>query len=98
MLHTFFLEDCLLLFKGDAMTYHLGHKFSTKDQDNDASATSCAQTYKGGWWYGSCYRANLNGLHQAPSRGHDASAYSISWLTWKNLKYTEMKVKPVYLY
>jgi len=42
-------------------------KFSTKDQDNDVSAsTHCAQRHKGGWWYSGrpqfgCVASDLNG-------------------------------------
>ena len=28
-----------------------GMKFTTKDRDNDESTSSCAQQYKGAWWF-----------------------------------------------
>ena len=32
---------------GDSLAFHNGMKFSTYDQDNDASGVNCAVTYKG---------------------------------------------------
>ena len=82
------------------MSAQLGYQFSTKDKDNDVYATSCAQLYKGGWWYGDCHRANLNGLYLEAH--HDSYANGVNWYHWKgyrySLKYTEMKIKPFYLY
>eukprot|EP00731_Ephydatia_muelleri_P026639 Em0018g739a len=44
---------------------HNGQSFSTPDKDNDASLlTNCAQVYSSGWWFNSCYNANLNGVYQ----------------------------------
>ena len=52
---------------GDALdtvsNEHDGQKFSTKDVDNDSHATNdCADTYKSGWWFKACLKANLNGV------------------------------------
>ena len=49
---------------GDRLAYHNGHYFSTYDHDNDGRGGNCAYLTQGGWWYNSCYRANLNGRHQ----------------------------------
>ncbi|XP_033726203.1 angiopoietin-related protein 7-like [Pecten maximus] len=46
----------------DGMAVHNGMSFSTFDRDNDQYPLSCAERFKGGWWYGGCYRSNLNGL------------------------------------
>lgn len=38
---------------GDGLTgLHDGAKFSTIDQDNSERGVNCAESYKGGWWYG----------------------------------------------
>jgi len=73
---------------------HLGQKFSTRDQDNDAqSSASCAVKYKGGWWYGGCHHANLNGEYN-----NTANSKGVNWSQWKgyeySLRFTEMKIKP----
>lgn len=41
---------------GDSLRPHVGHKFSTYDQDNDDNdELNCAAIYGGGWWfYGNC--------------------------------------------
>ena len=45
----------------DGLSHHNGRKFSTYDVDNDNhSGMSCAFTFKGAWWYGSCHESNLN--------------------------------------
>ena len=36
---------------GDSLDYHNGRKFSTRDRDNDKDSGSCAQIYKGAWWF-----------------------------------------------
>ncbi|XP_066281029.1 microfibril-associated glycoprotein 4-like [Branchiostoma lanceolatum] len=81
---------------GDALTRHTSMYFSTKDRDNDTGGGSCAQTYKGAWWYTSCHAANLNGLYHAGA--HQSYADGVNWGTWKgnnySLKHTEMKIRP----
>ncbi|CAL1279264.1 unnamed protein product [Larinioides sclopetarius] len=82
---------------GDSMTErHANQKFSTKDQDNDASKRDCSQTFKGAWWYGDCYRANLNGLYLRGPHANDAGG--LIWYTFRNynesLDTTEMKIRP----
>ncbi|XP_035685155.1 ryncolin-1-like [Branchiostoma floridae] len=79
---------------GDSMAHHNGRPFSTKDRDYDDKPYSCAQTYKGAWWYGSCHSSNLNGLYH----GSHTDGDGVNWVTWKgyySLKYTEMKIRPI---
>ncbi|KAF8773165.1 Techylectin-5A like protein [Argiope bruennichi] len=83
---------------GDSMTAsHNNQKFSTKDQDNDSyKGASCAESYKGGWWYSACHSSNLNGLYL---RGkHESYANGVNWNSWRgyheSLDTTEMKIRP----
>ena len=72
-----------------------GTQFSTKDNDNDDWDFSCAQTYKGAWWYKDCLGANLNGLYLNGSQ--PTYADGVNWKEFRGLEYslkrTEMKVK-----
>ena len=73
---------------GDSLTYNNGHKFSTRDNDNDNRAENCAEDRRGAWWYDSCTLSNLNGLYDG------ANSQFIQWYDWKNepLKFSEMKI------
>jgi len=37
-----------------------GRKFTTRDSDNDAHATSNCAVGKGGWWLGRCTNSHIN--------------------------------------
>ena len=51
------------LDEGD-LNYHNGSKFTTRDRDNDAySPGNCG--FSSGWWFRSCFHANLNGEYHA---------------------------------
>ena len=80
---------------GDSLAYQNRRKFSTRDQDNDAAPGSCAQAYKGAWWYGNCHLSNLNGLYHGGV--HSSDADGVNWYRWKgyrySLKFTEMKLR-----
>ena len=80
---------------GDALKYHNGMKFTTKDRDNDVhTRVNCAVDHKGAWWYRKCDTSNLNGLYSSTRR--TGWEYN-EWHSWKkrpdSLKFTEMKVR-----
>jgi ficolin len=67
------------------MAEHNGQMFTTKDRDNDKWSRNCAERYKGGWWYNSCLKANINGLYLGNKHRDD----SMNWYVWK--KHQSMK-------
>jgi ficolin len=80
--------------------YSDGMMFTTSDKDQDLAGINCADYYGdgGGWWYKTCFRANLNGKYTGGSRA-TATAHGVIWQLWKGWSYTlkaaEMKIKPV---
>ncbi|XP_076334465.1 techylectin-5B-like isoform X1 [Tachypleus tridentatus] len=45
-------------YKGDAgnsLAHHNNMMFSTKEKDNVKYNGSCAQSFKGRWWYNNCH-------------------------------------------
>ena len=75
------------------MDNHNGMEFSSRDRDNDRSSGSCAETYKGSWWYNTCHHANLNGIYYNNAK-HDNTG--IRWYQFKSdiiLKAVEMKIR-----
>ena len=78
----------------DALAWHKGMAFSTKDNDNDRLGGHCATIHKGGWWYRSCHKSNLNGLYLKNVKSTNYNG--IVWSTWQKgipLKFTEMKLR-----
>ena len=76
----------------DAMANHNNMSFSTFDHDNDQNSGNCAGSHRGGWWYSSCHKSNLNGRHTASNAQH-----RVAWLTggqWVYHPSVEMKVRP----
>jgi len=78
---------------GDSLNYHRGQAFTTKDRDNDQTGGNCALSFKGAWWYKSCYNSNLNGLYLHGKVDLDG----MTWYGWKNSAYSvkrsEMKIR-----
>ncbi|KAA0710737.1 Tenascin [Triplophysa tibetana] len=78
---------------GDSLSYHDGCSFSTRDRDPQAIITSCAMSYRGGWWYKNCHEANLNGVYNTITNHQ-----GVIWTDWKgkdfSIPFTEMKFRP----
>ncbi|XP_046805788.1 ficolin-1-like [Lucilia cuprina] len=74
---------------GDSLNFHLGYKFSTKDQDNDnRDELNCAEFYTGAWWYNNCHQSNLNGKF-----GDTTHAKGITWYTFRQFNVSVEHVK-----
>ncbi|XP_071785580.1 ficolin-2-like [Asterias amurensis] len=77
----------------DMLSYHNNMAFSTKDRDNDAYSSNCAEWY-GAWWYRACFDSNLNGRYL-----NESSAITRGEMRWngfsgsRSLKTTEMKIR-----
>ena len=81
---------------GDSLAWHNNMAFSTKDRDNDNnSGHSCANVYKGAWWYNECYHSNLNGLYLGPTGNNATGNTWYHWRVYKSLKRTEMKMRRI---
>ncbi|XP_054667344.1 tenascin-X-like [Grus americana] len=78
---------------GDALSYHAGSPFSTRDRDPRGRPRPCAVAYTGAWWYHNCHYANLNGRYGTPHHHQ-----GINWFPWKgfefSIPFTEMKLRP----
>ena len=74
------------------LTDHNGHKFSTKDQDNDVSSINCAADMyvQGAWWYYNCRKSNLNGVYK-----NKANNGTMKWGNIFLIKRAEMKIRPI---
>ena len=82
----------------NAMDNHNGQNFSTydNDNDNDQSGGNCAYSHQGGWWYNSCYLANLNAPHDIPSNPYVDQTYAkMRWFyePWRDVSSSEMKIR-----
>ena len=80
----------------NAFTYHNGRYFTTYDRDNDGhSGGNCGYLDQGGWWYGACANANLNGRHVASGLpGTNTNGELLFWSSTSRI-YTnsEMKIR-----
>ena len=78
---------------GNSLKYNSGRKFSTKDRDNDKFRGNCATSFHGGWWFGHCTNANLNGILVG------SRTKGTKYCTWNHLdgsyclKSAEMKIR-----
>ena len=71
---------------GDGMHSEDGMAFSTYDKDNDITASNCAVSYAGAWWYSKCHSSNLNGKYL--SGAHTSYADGIEWDPWHGYYYS----------
>ena len=87
---------------GDSLTgLHNGRSFTTTGMSSDELKTvedaNCAEIFKGGWWYGHCLEANLNG-HYYPGSANDHDNFGLVWKSWHGVKYslkaTKMMMRP----
>ncbi|MFZ3232246.1 MAG: fibrinogen-related protein [Patescibacteria group bacterium] len=65
---------------GDSLTGYSGYQFSTYDADHDGTASNCAISYHGAWWYSACHSSNLNGSYYGGP--HASYADGMDWATW----------------
>lgn len=76
---------------GSGMYYHSGMVFSTRDRNN----SSCANAYKGAWWYNGCHYNNLNGYYYGGP--HSSYADGVNWYGvagyYESLIFSEMKMR-----
>ncbi|XP_067012693.2 uncharacterized protein [Anabrus simplex] len=82
----------------DSFSAHNGVYFSTVDRNNDdaPSCCPCAQSYGGGWWFYSCFEANLNGVFFRDGQPRE-DFRGLIWQYWlgdSSLKSTQMKIRP----
>ena len=81
---------------GDSLLVSVFEKFSTPDRDNDASASNCAATWKGGWWYYDCFEANLNNMY-CNGTAENTNDTCMNWKAWSgnygDIVYSEMKLR-----
>ncbi|XP_040180452.1 ficolin-2-like isoform X1 [Rana temporaria] len=84
---------------GDSLATQKNQAFSTKDQNNDKSSRleqSCAEYYKGGWWYEACHFSNLNGEYLKGVQR--VKGKGLIWNSFRgnfySLKSTEIKFRP----
>jgi len=81
---------------GDALDYHNGKPFSTKDRDNDGRRfQNCAERFDGAWWMDNCYRSHLNAKYKFAGGPFPIWRGPV-WSTFNNkkaVKFTEMKLR-----
>jgi hypothetical protein len=80
----------------DAMAYHNGQMFSTKDRDNDNGGFDCAIDTNGAWWFNACHYAHLNGVYviDFPTRSRSIRWYDSNLAEDMFMKFAEMKMRP----
>ncbi|CAG2213935.1 unnamed protein product [Mytilus edulis] len=71
----------------NSLEHHNGHRFSTKDSDNDNHPTNhCATMFPGAWWFNHCVSSDLNGQYFLMTP--DAAHRGVYWRLWKGINYS----------
>jgi ficolin len=60
-------------------------------QDNEFSDESCAQRYKGGWWYNGCNECNPNGLYLQGD--NNQTGQGMTYAPWKGQHYSLKEIQ-----
>ena len=79
----------------DALAYHNGKPFSTKDRDHDTNSDNCAVRWTGAWWFHICHYSHLNGKYRSAG-GSFPQAEGPVWggfNDWRAVKLVEMKLR-----
>ncbi|XP_076115693.1 ficolin-2-like [Mytilus galloprovincialis] len=71
---------------GNSLAHHNGHRFSTKDSDNDNHPNHCATMFPGAWWFNYCVTSDLNG--QYFQKTPDSAHRGVYWRSWKGSNYS----------
>jgi len=76
----------------DALDYHNGKPFTTKDRDHDTRSNNCAVDFTGAWWFDFCFHSHLNGKY-VPAGGSYEGPRWHGFNDKRTLKFTEMKIR-----
>ncbi|PIK46992.1 putative ryncolin-3-like [Apostichopus japonicus] len=76
---------------GSSFRNRLNNIFSTSDRNNGG----CSDDYHCGWWFAKCQIRCLNGDYHAALNATSGISWYRSSGSYHNIKYTEMKIRPV---
>ena len=82
----------------NSMTHHSGSKFSTYDNDNDATnAFHCATRHRAGWWFRACGYVLLNGVYGGASGITDSNMrmFFLNNNLYEPIKTVTMKIRAI---
>ena len=93
-----------LIAEGEPSDWHQDHNgmaFSTKDKDEDKyRGGSCAESFKGAWWFNECHFVHLNGLNYPRQLIGDETSKGVVWYhgkvrgdTFKTWREAVMKIR-----
>ncbi|XP_076046815.1 angiopoietin-4-like [Oratosquilla oratoria] len=79
---------------GDSLSYQVGQRFSTIDNDFDAHpTTNCARDHEGAWWYRACETSNLNGRYLHGPSPVDHEYKGMYWYDFRGPMYSLWRSK-----